>query len=58
MYKETYRDPQRDGADRKRLLLSVRLRSAEQTLTGAQADAIHQAIVTACQQHHGARLLA
>ena len=34
VYKETYRDPQRDGADRKRLLLSVRLRSAEQTLTG------------------------
>jgi phenylalanyl-tRNA synthetase beta chain len=56
-YQETYRDPQRDGAGRKRLLLSVRLRSAEQTLTGQQADAVRQAIIDACQQQHGASLV-
>ncbi len=57
-YQETYRDPQRDGTGRKRLLLSVRLRSVEQTLTGQQADAIHEAIVAACRSQHGAQLLA
>jgi phenylalanyl-tRNA synthetase beta chain len=57
-YRETYRDPHRDGADRKRLLLSIRLRSAEHTLTGEEADTIHQAIVSACQSRHGAQLLA
>jgi phenylalanyl-tRNA synthetase beta chain len=56
-YRETYRDPQRDGAGRKRLLLSVRLRSADQTLTGEQADATRQAIIAACQQTHAATLL-
>ena len=56
-YQETYRDPGRDGAGRKRLLLSVRLRSAEKTMTGEQADEIRQAIITACEQQHGAGLL-
>ncbi|MDG2384318.1 MAG: phenylalanine--tRNA ligase subunit beta [Pirellulaceae bacterium] len=56
-YQETYRDPERDGVGRKRLLLSVRLRSADQTMTGEQADEIRQAIITACEQQHGAGLL-
>ena len=56
-YQETYRDPERDGAGRKRLLLSVRLRSAKQTMTGEQAEQIRQAIITACEQQHGAGLL-
>ncbi|MCP4193447.1 MAG: phenylalanine--tRNA ligase subunit beta [Planctomycetaceae bacterium] len=56
-YQETYRDPERDGVGRKRLLLSVRLRSADQTMTGEQADEIRQAIITACEQQHAAGLL-
>ena len=56
-YQETYRDPERDGAGRKRLLLSVRLRSPDQTLTGEQADAVRQAIIATCQQEHSATLL-
>ncbi len=57
-YQETYRDPKRDGPGRKRLLLSIRLRSADQTLTGEQAELIHQNVVTACQSQLGAQLLA
>ncbi len=57
-YQETYRDPEKDGKDRKRLLFSVRLRSAEQTLTGEQADEVHRAIIDACQAKHQAQLLA
>ena len=56
-YQETYRDPERDGTGRKRLLLSVRLRSPDQTLTGEQADAVRQAIIAACQNRHQATLL-
>jgi phenylalanyl-tRNA synthetase beta chain len=56
-YQETYRDPERDGPGCKRLLLSVRLRSAQRTLTGEEADGVREAIIQACQQAHGARLL-
>lgn len=56
-YQETYRDPERDGPGRKRLMLSVRLRSASQTMTGDQADAIRQGIIAACEKNHGAALL-
>jgi phenylalanyl-tRNA synthetase beta chain len=57
-YQETYRDPQRDGAGKKRLLFSFSLRSHKQTLTGEQADAIRDQIVSACADQHGAKLLA
>ena len=56
-YQETYRDPDRDGPGRKRLLLSVRLRSLDQTLTSEQADTVRQAIIAACEKKHGAQLL-
>ena len=57
-YRETYRDPERDGAGRKRMLLSVRLRSHTETMTGDQADAIRLAIIADCESKHGADLLA
>jgi phenylalanyl-tRNA synthetase beta chain len=57
-YQETYRDPQRDGAGKKRLLFSFTLRSSERTLTGEQADAIRDEIVAACRDQCGAQLLA
>ena len=56
-YLETYRDPQKDGAGKKRLVFSVALRSRERTLTGEEADAIRDRIVAQCGECHGARLL-
>ncbi|MEZ6119293.1 MAG: phenylalanine--tRNA ligase subunit beta [Pirellulaceae bacterium] len=57
-YKETFRDVKRDGAGKKRLLLTITLRSAEQTFTGEQAEEIRNAVVTACQTKHQAQLVA
>lgn len=57
-YLDTYRDPQKDGSDTKRLHFSFTLRAADRTLTGPEADAIRDAVVAACEQRHGARLLA
>jgi phenylalanyl-tRNA synthetase beta chain len=56
-YLDTYRDPQKDGPDTKRLLFSFTLRPADRTLTGQQADAIRDAVVAACIQRHAAKLL-
>ncbi len=56
-YRETYRNPDRDGAGFKRLLFSIAFRSLTGTLTGAQAESLRAQIVAACQQRHGARLL-
>lgn len=57
-YRETYRDAQKDGAGRKRLLFSFELRSPERTLTSEEADAIRDRIVAACNESLGASLLA
>jgi len=56
-YKETYRDPAKDGADRKRILLSVELQKSDATLTGAEADAMIASILNECQRSVGAKLL-
>ena len=56
-YLDTYRDPNKDGAGKKRLLLSITLRSGERTLTNEEADEIRENIVDACQKQHGAVLL-
>lgn len=56
-YLDTYRDPKKDGAGKKRLLLSITLRSGERTLTNEEADKIRENIVGACQKQHGAVLL-
>jgi len=57
-FREIYRDPQRDGAGRKRVLFSMQLQRPDRTLTGTAADQIATAVVNACEQAHGARLLA
>jgi phenylalanyl-tRNA synthetase beta chain len=57
-YQDVYRDTQRDGAGKKRLLFSITLRSAETTLTNEQADEIRDRIVAACGKQHAAMLLA
>lgn len=56
-YRETYRDPQKDGAQKKRLFFSIVLRSADRTLTHEEADSVRGSVVTACHQQLGATLL-
>jgi phenylalanyl-tRNA synthetase beta chain len=56
-YLDTYRDPQKDGVGTKRLHFSFTLRAKDRTLTGPEADSVRDAIVAACQQRHGGRLL-
>jgi phenylalanyl-tRNA synthetase beta chain len=56
-YLDTYRDPAKDGANRKRLLFSMSLRSFDRTLTGEEADAIRDRVVATCGEKHGAVLL-
>ncbi|MGD9648358.1 MAG: phenylalanine--tRNA ligase subunit beta, partial [Pirellulales bacterium] len=55
-YRDTYRDAERLGAGRKSLLLSIELRDAQGTLTGAQADEVRDRIVTACRRELAAEL--
>ena len=56
-YQETYRNPDKDGAGRKRVLLSIDLQRPDATLTGAEADQMVQQIVSTCQQRLNAQLL-
>lgn len=56
-YRETYRDPAKDGADRKRILLSVELRKPDSTLTHVEADTMVKAILESCEKEVGAKLL-
>ncbi len=57
-YRETFRDAQKDGPHKKRLLLSVTLRSSDATLTGEQADSVCQKIVEQCKAKFDASLVA
>ncbi len=56
-YRETYRDPAKDGARKKRLLLSLVLRSPDRTLTSEEADEVRNQVVAACHAQLGAVLL-
>jgi phenylalanyl-tRNA synthetase beta chain len=57
-FREIYRDPQRDGANKKRVLLSLVLQSDRETLKSQQADDVVASVLAACEQQLGARLLA
>jgi len=57
LYRETYRDPARDGDNRKRILLSVELRKPNSTLTHAEAELLVQSILDSCEKQVGAKLL-
>ena len=57
-YRETFRDEKKDGPDKKRLLMSVTLRSPEATLTGEQADAVCREIIEKCKSKLDASLVA
>ncbi|MEM9588857.1 MAG: phenylalanine--tRNA ligase subunit beta, partial [Planctomycetota bacterium] len=56
-YQETYRDANKDGEGRKRVLLTVDLQSHTETLSGDQADDRIQAIVASCESSLQAQLL-
>lgn len=56
-YRETFRDAKRDGPGKKRLLLSVVLRSDDVTLTGEEADAVSTRIIEQCQKDVEAALV-
>ena len=56
-YRETFRDEKKDGPNKKRLLLSVVLRSADSTLTGEEAEKVCKSIVSSCETKHAAALL-
>lgn len=55
-YRDTYRNVERLGKDRKSLLFSIELRDSQGTLTGAQADEVRDRIVTACRHELAAEL--
>jgi phenylalanyl-tRNA synthetase beta chain len=57
-YQETYRNPERLGADRKSFLFSLRLRSDRGTLTNEEADAVRERIVDLLSKQLGAELRA
>jgi len=57
-YRDTYRDAERLGPDKKSLLLTIVLRSKQGTMTSQQADEIRAEIVAACRAKHGAELRA
>ena len=56
-YRETYRDPKKDGKDRKRVLMSVELQSHDATLSGQQADDLVGQLIGACREKLSAELL-
>jgi len=57
-YQETYRDAERDGPDRKRVLFTVNLRDPQRTLTGEEADRVRDAVAAACEKQFNAALVA
>ena len=57
VFLEIYRDPAKDGQGKKRILLSLHLRSSTQTLTGEQADEVVQNVLNACKEQFQAELL-
>ena len=56
-YQETYRDPQRDGAGAKRLLLTVELQKPDATLSGDQADEMVNRAIDAASGELSAKLV-
>ncbi|MEM9825380.1 MAG: phenylalanine--tRNA ligase subunit beta [Planctomycetota bacterium] len=57
-YQETYRDPGRDGAGTKRLLMTIELQRQDATLSGDQADRLVQQLIDAASKEVDAKLLA
>jgi phenylalanyl-tRNA synthetase beta chain len=56
-YRETYRDTDKDGAGRKRVLMTVELQRHDSTLSGDQADELVGKLIGACREKLSAELL-
>ncbi len=56
-YRETYRDQEKDGKQRKRVLLTVELQRYDATLSGDQADQLIDKVIAACGKQLSAKLL-
>lgn len=56
-YRETYRDPQKDGVNKKRTLLTLHFQSMDRTLNSDEVDQSVAAIIAQCSQKHSAKLL-
>jgi phenylalanyl-tRNA synthetase beta subunit len=56
-YRETYRDAKKDGADRKRILISLAFQSFHRTLTSQEVDQAVAQIVHSCSDRLSAKLL-
>ena len=57
VFREIYRDTKKDGEGKKRVLLSIHLRSDSETLTGEQADTVMQKVLLACKNEFQANIL-
>jgi len=57
LFREIYRDPKKDGDGKKRVLLSLHLRSATETLTSEQADLVIADVLAACKKELDATIL-
>ena len=55
---EIFRNTEKDGEGKKRVLLSVKLRSQTTTLTGEQAEKACSSIIEECKKSHGAEIVA
>ncbi len=56
-YRETYRDLQKDGANKKRTLLTLHFQSMDRTLNSEEVDQAVAAIIAQCSQAFSAKLL-
>ncbi len=56
-FREIYRDHERDGKGKKRVLFSLSFQSPTQTLTGLQADEAVERVMASCEKQYGAKLL-
>ncbi|MCU0713214.1 MAG: phenylalanine--tRNA ligase subunit beta [Pirellula sp.] len=57
-FQEIYRDKKKDGGNKKRVLFSLKLQSATETLTSGQADEVITRVIEACKKDFDATLLA
>ncbi len=55
-YREVFRNPQKDGTGKKRVLLSIQLRSRTATLSGPEVESVSEKVVAGCQAALGAVL--
>jgi phenylalanyl-tRNA synthetase beta chain len=56
-YIETYRNPDKDGAGKKRILFNLQLQKSDATLSGHEADSLVNNVIQQCRSELGAELL-